>query len=63
MLHFVYKIIEERHPNMATVAKRLVEIYFLLSAGAHEDDDKGENMESDDVGSFLSLEGRLISTR
>lgn len=55
----------ERFPQLSTVVDRLLEIYFMLSAGKH--DLSGQNMDTDvdleTVGKFLSHEGRLISTR
>jgi hypothetical protein len=40
------------------VTDRLLDIYFMLSAGKHDNDGS-----EDSVGKFLSHDGRLISTR
>jgi hypothetical protein len=54
--------------------ERLLDIYFMLSAGRHhltsdlaeavvEDSDMEGEAEESTVGKFLSLTGRLVSTR
>ena len=54
------EVINATFPQLVTVTDRLLEIYFLLSAGKHETSE--EELEST-AGKFLSNEGRLISTR
>ena len=55
------EVINATFPQLVTVTDRLLEIYFLLSAGKHETSEE-EELEST-AGKFLSNEGRLISTR
>ena len=56
------EVINATFPQLVTVTDRLLEIYFLLSAGKHETSEEEEEPEST-AGKFLSNEGRLISTR
>ncbi|XP_061171072.1 midasin-like [Saccostrea echinata] len=55
------EVINTVFPQLSTVTDRLLDIYFLLSAGKHEI--TGEEVVTSTVGKFLSNEGRLISTR
>ena len=55
------EVINATFPQLVTITDRLLEIYFLLSAGKHETSEE-EELEST-AGKFLSNEGRLISTR
>ncbi len=58
------EVINTKHPQLATVVDRLLDIYFLLSAGRHELSDETMEMDAEtDVGKFLARDGRLISTR
>ena len=68
----IFQIVVTRFPNLPPVVDRLLDIYFMLSAGRHhltsnlsdlEADDDITESEEDTVGKFLSLTGRLISTR
>ncbi|XP_069109146.1 midasin-like [Argopecten irradians] len=55
------KVINTLYPHLCPVTEKLLDIYFMLSAGKHE---LGvEDKLSDEVGKFLSHDGRLISTR
>ncbi|XP_060072903.1 midasin-like [Ylistrum balloti] len=55
------KVINTLYPQLHPVTEKLLDIYFMLSAGKHE---AGvEDSLSDEVGKFLSHDGRLISTR
>ncbi|XP_062606102.1 midasin-like, partial [Saccostrea cucullata] len=56
------EVINTMFPQLSTVTDRLLDIYFLLSAGKHEITGEEEEVTST-VGKFLSNEGRLISTR
>lgn len=56
------EVINATFPQLVTVTDRLLEIYFLLSAGKHKTSEEEEEPEST-AGKFLSNEGRLISTR
>ena len=54
------------YPKLTTVVERLLDIYFLLSAGKHGldfDQEAASSTEISDIGKFMSHEGRLISTR
>ena len=57
------EVIVTKYEKLETVVDKLIDIYLLLSAGGHKD----ENMETDDIqsdaGKFLSRDSRLISTR
>ena len=60
------QVICSRHVQLSTVVDRLLDIYLLLSAGRHELSGMVTmEMEEDDqdVGRFLSHDGRMISTR
>lgn len=57
------EVINTVYPPLCTVTDRLLDIYFLLSAGKHEISDEGEDRQTSTAGKFLSNEGRLISTR
>lgn len=59
------KVIVEKHPQLATVADRLIDVYLLLSAGKHELSHVSDAEHSDptDVAKYLPRDGRLISTR
>eukprot|EP00105_Crassostrea_gigas_P045178 XP_019929326.1 PREDICTED: midasin-like [Crassostrea gigas] len=57
------EVINTVYPPLCTVTDRLLDIYFLLSAGKHEISDEGEDGQTSTAGKFLSNEGRLISTR
>lgn len=57
------EVINTVYPPLRTVTDRLLDIYFLLSAGKHEISDEGEDAQTSTAGKFLSNEGRLISTR
>ncbi|KAH3728968.1 hypothetical protein DPMN_054931 [Dreissena polymorpha] len=61
---FVLKVICTKFPKMETVVDRLLDIYFLLSAGNHQGAlDDAMAMQEESVGKFLTRDGRLISTR
>ncbi|XP_076077814.1 midasin-like isoform X3 [Mytilus galloprovincialis] len=53
------QVITTQYAELKPVVDRLLDIYFMLSAGKH--DTEGNQEES--VGKFLSHDGRLISTR
>ncbi|CAG2222307.1 MDN1 [Mytilus edulis] len=53
------QVITTQYADLKPVVDRLLDIYFMLSAGKH--DTEGNQEES--VGKFLSHDGRLISTR
>ncbi|XP_048240547.1 midasin-like [Haliotis rufescens] len=55
------KVIVSRFPQLATVVEKLLDIYLMLSAGKHDSETSTSN--SDGAGKFLSLAGRLVSTR
>ncbi|XP_056015325.1 midasin-like isoform X2 [Ostrea edulis] len=55
----LHEVINTIYPQLTTVTDRLLDIYFLLSAGKHEV--REEDVQT--AGKFLSNEGRLISTR
>ena len=58
------QVITTRYPQLMSVAERLLDVYFLLSAGRHElSSDAMETDDDSDVGKFLARDGRLISTR
>ncbi|XP_076466261.1 midasin-like [Babylonia areolata] len=65
------QVIVARFPNLPPVVDRLLDIYFMLSAGRHhltsDPAEGGEEVEDggeeNTAGKFLSLSGRLISTR
>lgn len=59
------QVIVYKYPQLTTVVDRLLDIYFLLSAGRHDtSDDMTQDVKSDaDIGKFLTRDGRLISTR
>ncbi|CAH1798613.1 unnamed protein product, partial [Owenia fusiformis] len=58
------EVITSRYPQLNSVSERLLDIYFLLSAGQHESSMVAMDTELDEtVGQFLSHDGRLISTR
>ena len=53
-----------KYPQLVTVIDKLLDIYFLLSAGDHSGaEDVTIETELENVGKFLSHDGRLISTR
>ena len=53
-----------KYPALSTVVDRLLDIYFLLSAGKHSGaDDVTMETDTENVGKFLSHDGRQISTR
>ncbi|XP_052242535.1 midasin-like [Dreissena polymorpha] len=57
-------VICTKFPKMETVVDRLLDIYFLLSAGNHQGAlDDAMAMQEESVGKFLTRDGRLISTR
>lgn len=56
-------MIVQKYPGLATVVDRLLDIYFLLSAGMHGCTDDEQSEADSDVGKFIAREGRLISTR
>ena len=51
-------MITTTYSDLKPVTDRLLDIYFMLSAGKHDNDGS-----EDSVGKFLSHDGRLISTR
>ncbi|KAJ8314873.1 LOW QUALITY PROTEIN: hypothetical protein KUTeg_007023 [Tegillarca granosa] len=54
-----------KYPKLSSVVDKLLDIYFMLSAGKHEvSSDDRETLDTDtgNVGKFLSHDGRLIST-
>lgn len=55
------QVIVSRFPQLATVVEKLLDIYLMLSAGKHDSEISTSN--SDSAGKFLSLAGRLVSTR
>jgi midasin len=55
------EVITAIYPQLSTVTDRLLDIYFLLSAGKHEVGE--DDVQTSTAGKFLSNEGRLISTR
>ena len=66
------QVVVSRFPNLHPAIDTLLDIYFMLSAGRHhltsdlsdlEEDGQGEGSEQSTAGKFLSLTGRLISTR
>ncbi|XP_013402851.2 midasin-like [Lingula anatina] len=59
------QVIITTYPQLSTVVDRLLDIYFMLSAGKHElsSDSTAEEYGLDSIGKFLSHDGRLISTR
>ena len=57
-------MIYSKYPALSTVVDRLLDIYFLLSAGKHSGaDDVAMETDAENVGKFLSHDGRQISTR
>ena len=55
---FIFQVITTKYSDLKPVTDRLLDIYFMLSAGKHDNDGS-----EDSVGKFLSHDGRLISTR
>ncbi|XP_046580737.1 midasin-like, partial [Haliotis rubra] len=55
------KVIVSQFPQLATVVEKLLDIYLMLSAGKHDSDTSISD--TDSTGKFLSLAGRLVSTR
>ncbi|XP_067673927.1 midasin-like [Haliotis asinina] len=55
------KVIVSQFPQLATVVEKLLDIYLMLSAGKH--DTETSVSDTDSAGKFLSLAGRLVSTR
>ncbi|XP_041350636.1 midasin-like [Gigantopelta aegis] len=57
-------VISTKFPLLTTVVDKLLDIYFLLSAGKHDVVANGNMSPSTDTaGKFLSHDGRLVSTR
>ena len=60
----IFQVICSKYPALSTVVDKLLDIYFLLSAGKHSGaDDVAMETEAENVGKFLSNDGRQISTR
>ncbi|XP_059144482.1 midasin-like [Physella acuta] len=57
------EVISVKYPALSPVVDKLLNIYFMLSAGKHNMGDAEETEELSTHGKFLSLDGRLISTR
>ncbi|XP_014672453.1 PREDICTED: midasin-like [Priapulus caudatus] len=60
------QVVTAKFPSLASVADRLLDIYFMLSAGGHEHDagadDAGRGDDSE-LGKHIAREGRLTSAR
>ena len=72
LLLLCVQVVVTRFPNLNPAVDKLLDIYFMLSAGRHHltsdlsdlaESGQGEGSEQSTVGQFLSLTGRLISTR
>ncbi|XP_053396218.1 midasin-like isoform X2 [Mercenaria mercenaria] len=58
------KVLCTKYPSLETVVDKLLDIYFLLSAGDHQGASSvAMETEMESVGKFLSHDGRQISTR
>jgi hypothetical protein len=59
-----FQVLCIKYPSLETVVDKLLDIYFLLSAGGHQGaSDVAMETEIESVGKFLSHDGRQISTR
>ena len=58
-----FQVITTKFPALGPVAEKLLDIYFMLSAGKHDTGTEGGVAEASTHGKFLSTGGRLISTR
>ncbi|ESP03979.1 hypothetical protein LOTGIDRAFT_109875, partial [Lottia gigantea] len=56
-------VILSKYPVLESIVNRILDVYFLLSAGKHDVDIATDSLEIDTSGKFLTLDGRLISTR
>ena len=63
LLTIPVQVLVTKYPALETVVDRLLDIYFLLSAGGHHGDEVTMDAGGDGVGKFLSRDGRQISTR
>ncbi|KAK3792593.1 hypothetical protein RRG08_009951 [Elysia crispata] len=57
------QVITTKFPVLGPVAEKLLDIYFMLSAGKHDTSTEGVISEGSSLGKFYSTSGRLISTR